>query len=334
MFAGLNLKQLEAFYWVATLGGFSAAAERLNTTQPGISMRLRELEDRLGTPVFSRTARGSRLTPKGRELLRLVEQLVELDRDWHSRLATTSALTGLVRVGAADTIAMTLLPGLLAQLSEQHPDIDVELFVDLSINLHARLRDGGIDVAFMVGEMGLPGFESRPLGTVDNAWMASPALRLPRRRLQASDLAALPVFTHSRGSHQHRTVMDWFAASGSRPARLHGCNSLAMMIRLTVAGLGISVLPLPLLRDELAAKQIRRLEVDLPLPPNRFVVAYASRPVQPAVQAIVELAQADAARAPVFSRPKGRTTRDGRRTETGKSRRSRTAGVQRRVREG
>jgi len=306
MFAGLNLKQLEAFYWVATLGGFSAAAERLNTTQPGISMRLRELEDRLGTPVLSRIARGSRLTPKGRELLRLVEQLVEIDRDWHSRLATTSALTGLVRVGAADTIAMTLLPGLLEQLAAQHPDIDVELFVDLSINLHARLGDGGIDVAFMVGEMGLPGFDSRPLGAVENAWMASPALPLPQRQLNARDLASLPVFTHSRGSHLHRTVMDWFAPTGSRPARLHGCNSLAMMIRLTIAGLGISVLPVPLLRDELASKRIRRLRTDLPLPPNRFVVAYASAPVQPAVQAIVELAVADAKRAPVF----GRSARD------------------------
>jgi DNA-binding transcriptional LysR family regulator len=302
MFAGLNLKQLEAFYWVAMLGGFSAAAERLNTTQPGISMRLRELEDRLGTPVFSRTARGSRLTPKGRELLRLVEQLVEIDREWHSRLATTSALTGLVRVGAADTIAMTMLPGLLEKLAEQHPDIDVELFVDLSINLHARLQDGGIDVAFMVGEMGLPGFASRTLGAVENAWMASPSLRLPRRTLSAADLADLPVFTHSRGSHLHRTVMDWFAAAGSRPARLHGCNSLAMMIRMTVAGLGISVLPVPLLAGELAAKQIRRLAVDVPLPPNRFVVAYASTPVQPAVRAIVELAVADSLRSPIFER--------------------------------
>jgi DNA-binding transcriptional LysR family regulator len=300
MFAGLNLKQLEAFYWVATLGGFSAAAERLNTTQPGISMRLRELEDRLGTPVFSRMRRGSRLTPKGRELLRLVEQLVEIDREWHSRLATTPALTGLVRVGAADTIAMTLLPNLLARLARQHPDLDVELFVDLSINLHARLHDGGIDVAFMVGEMGLPGYEAKPLGAVENAWMASPALRFPRRALHAGDLAGLPVFTHSRGSHLHRTVMDWFAASGQRPARLHGCNSLAMMIRLTIAGLGISVLPVPLLRDELAAKEIRRLNVETALPPNRFVVAYASTPVQPAVRAIVDLALADARDSSLF----------------------------------
>src|SRR6185369_71118 len=182
MFAGLNLKQLEAFYWVARLGGFSPAAARLNTTQPGISMRLRELEERAGAPVFSRAGRGSRLTPKGRELLRLVEQLVEIDRDWQARLGGASAMTGLVRVGAADTMAMTLLPPLLAEVAARHPDIDVELFVDLSVHLQARLRDGDIDIAFMVGDMGSPDYQARLLGDVENAWMCTPALALPRRR--------------------------------------------------------------------------------------------------------------------------------------------------------
>lgn len=302
MFAGLNLKQLETFYWIAHLGGFSAAATRLNTTQPGISMRLRELEDRLGEPVFDRShrGRGSRLTPKGRDLLRLVEQLVEIDREWQDRLGSPAALTGIVRVGAADTLAMTLLPSLLAQVAARHPDIDVELFVDLSVHLQARLREGEIDIAFMVGDMGSPEYEARPLGEVENAWMCGPQLALPRRRLQPADLARLPVFTHSRGSHLHRTVMSWFEAAGVRPVRLHGCNSLPMMIKLTVAGLGISVLPVPLLKEELAAGEIRRISVAAPLPPNRFVVAYAATPVQPAVRAIAELALQNTKEAGVF----------------------------------
>ncbi len=301
MFAGLNLKQLEAFYWVARLGGFSAAALRLNTTQPGISMRLRELEERLRSPVFHRTRRGSRLTPKGRELLRLVEQLVAIDREWEDRLGATTALTGLVRVGAADTMAMTLLPSLLAQIAARHPDIDVELYVDLSVHLSARLREGEIDIAFMVGDLDSPDYEARPLGEVENAWMCGAALALPRRRLTPADLARQPVFTHSRGSHLHRMVMAWFEAAGARPVRLHGCNSLAMMIKLTIAGLGISVLPVPLLRQELAGGLVRRIAVDSPVPPNRFIVAYAATPAQAAIRAIADLALVNAGAAGVFA---------------------------------
>ncbi|MBK8742411.1 MAG: LysR family transcriptional regulator [Betaproteobacteria bacterium] len=309
MFAGLNLKQLEAFYWVAHLGSFSAAATRLNTTQPGISMRMRELEVRVGAPVFdhSRRASGGRLTPKGREMLRLVEQLVEVDRAWQDRLGGPAALTGIVRVGAADTMAMLLLPSLLAQVAERHPDIDVELFVDLSIHLQARLREGEIDVAFMVGDMGSPEYEVKPLGEVENAWMGSANLKLPRRRLQPADLAKLPVFTHSRGSHLHRMVLGWFEASGARPVRLHGCNSLAMMIKLTIAGLGVSVLPVPLLKEELAAGSIKRIAVDSPVPPNRFVVAYAATPAQAAVRAIVDLALGSARATAVFRTGGGRS---------------------------
>ena len=94
--------------------------------------------------------------------------------------------------------------------------------------------------------------------------------------------------------------MNWFEAAGVRPVRLHGCNSLAMMIKLTIAGLGISVLPVPLLRDEMEAGLIKRIAVDSLVPPNRFVVAYAATPVQPAVRAIADLALSNAKETSVF----------------------------------
>lgn len=303
MLGGINLKQLEAFYWVARLGSFSGAAARLNTTQPGVSARLRELEARLGATVFDRSHRGARLTPKGRELLGFVERLVDLDREWQARLGATARITGLVRLGAADTVAMTLLPRLLAELGRAHPNVDVELVVDLSIHLQQRLREGEIDIAFIAGEMGSPEFDSRPLGEVENAWMCSPSLALPRRRLRAADLARCSIFTHSRGSHLHRMVSGWFERAGARPTRLHGCTSLAMMIKLTVAGLGISVLPLPLVGVELGNAQLRRLEVDPPIPPNRFVVTWPAMPVQPAVRVIADLAVECAQASDAFTRP-------------------------------
>lgn len=140
---------------------------------------------------------------------------------------------------------------LLAQVAARHPDVDVELIVDLSVHLQTRLRVGKIDVAFMVGDMGSPEYEARPLGEVENAWMCSADLKLPRRRVLPADLARQPVFTHSRGSHLHRPVMGRFEAARVRPVRLHGCNSLALMIKLTSAALGISVLPVPLLKREM-----------------------------------------------------------------------------------
>ena len=61
---------LESLLWIDRLGTFSAAAERLNTTQPAVSARMRELEQRLGSALFRRDGRTMSLTPAGRKLVR------------------------------------------------------------------------------------------------------------------------------------------------------------------------------------------------------------------------------------------------------------------------
>ena len=65
----IDLRNIETFFWVATLGGFRAAAEKLSATQPAISQRIASLESDLGVRLFDRDVRGIKLTAKGRELL-------------------------------------------------------------------------------------------------------------------------------------------------------------------------------------------------------------------------------------------------------------------------
>src|SRR3546814_16354527 len=62
----VSLYHLETLLWIDRLGTFSAAAERLNTTQPTVSARMRELEQRLGTALFRREGRAMSLTAAGR----------------------------------------------------------------------------------------------------------------------------------------------------------------------------------------------------------------------------------------------------------------------------
>ena len=71
-----NLKHIEAFLAVADLGSFRRAAERLNTTQPNISNRISQLEDRLGLRLMERDAGSVRLTPRGQALLAPARQVL------------------------------------------------------------------------------------------------------------------------------------------------------------------------------------------------------------------------------------------------------------------
>ena len=70
----MNLRQLEAYLWVARLGSFSKTAERLFTTQPAISSRIGNLEDELQVRLFERDGSRVRLTAAGRGLMRYAEE--------------------------------------------------------------------------------------------------------------------------------------------------------------------------------------------------------------------------------------------------------------------
>ena len=81
----IDLRNIETFFWVATLGGFRAAAEKLSATQPAISQRIASLESDLGVKLFERDVRGISLTAKGRELLSHAERMLQLRGDLRRR---------------------------------------------------------------------------------------------------------------------------------------------------------------------------------------------------------------------------------------------------------
>lgn len=291
MLRGLTLKQIETFYWTATLGSFTAAAARLNTTQPAISNRIREFELATDAKLFDPAVRLPRVTAKGREVLAVCEQFLQLARALEKSSGGTPSVGGLVRVGAADTVALTWLPMLMSRLGEQYPQIDVELIVDLSLHLQTRLETRELDIAFLVGPIGDPKISTRHLGNVRNAWMCAPAL-LPARgkTMSPKEMAQIPIFTHSRGSHLHQAMARWFEERGLRPTRVHGCNSLSTMIRMTIAGLGLSVLPIDMMQPEIAEKKLAVVTSRAKIPPNRFLVAHPSDSLDATMTLISDLA--------------------------------------------
>src|SRR5262245_52119345 len=125
----LSLAKLEAVYWVHRLGSFQAAAVQLNVTQPTISLRVRELEDQLGIQIFRRSGHKISLTEKGTELLVYADRLMAIADEMQSRIQNRPTFCGILRLGAADSFALTCLPGLLRRLEQTYPEMQVELHV-------------------------------------------------------------------------------------------------------------------------------------------------------------------------------------------------------------
>jgi DNA-binding transcriptional LysR family regulator len=286
----MNRKLLETFLWTARLGSFRAAADHLNSTQPTVSLRIRELERELGVPLFERRARASYLTPKGSELLPLAERALGLLHAMQHTAADPRTVTETVRVGVTELIAVTWLPDLVREITQRFPNVSLLLDVGLTRALARKLRAGESDLALCLGPGSEAGLKNVRLGDIKVGWFASPALRVKRRRLSAAELAQLPMISHAEDSALHEVAADWFERNGARCRRVNFCNSMHTVLILTRAGQGFSMLPEEYCRPYVANGEIRRLISD-PAPRSvEYVALYPHERTSPLIAAIAEMA--------------------------------------------
>ncbi|MFM7345572.1 MAG: LysR family transcriptional regulator [Tagaea sp.] len=314
MAALFDLKTLETFVWVATLGGFRAAAAKLNATQPAISQRIAGLEAQCGAALLERRARGAVPTEKGRALLEHAKRLLDLHGEMRAALARDGAIEGTLRLGVAETIVHTWLPRLIERLAREHPKLALEIEVDISPNLRERLLAHQIDLAFLLGPLSAPELRNLPLGKFELAFLASPKMGLPRKAPLVR-LAEHPIVTFARGTKPHIALAELFAQRGLRPARLHASAALSPAIKLALDGIAVALMPPAIVRAELAAGKLARIASDASLPALEFVACWPAAPGELRAARVAELAaETSSAALPRRSGSStGRTGRAGRR---------------------
>lgn len=289
----MTLKQLQAFFWVVRLGSFAAAAAKLNTTQSTISTRVIELESSLGVRLFERTGAAARLTAKGRDLLPLAERLLGLEAQIRSTVSDPASLSGAVKVGVAEFVALSWLPQWVASANRLFPNVVLEIDVDLTLSLQQKLAAGSLDLALLPGPTPDPSLVQKPLGAVTFCWMASPALGVPQAVLGARDLEPYTIILLSYHSNLHAILKNWFEVSGASPRRLDVCNSLATVASLTMSGLGVSFLPASFHRRDIEEGRLQVLRTEPPIAPLQYVAAYRSDRPHALVGPLSDLAVAE-----------------------------------------
>ncbi len=254
-----NLKHIEAFLAVADLGSFRRAAERLNTTQPNISNRISQLEDRLGLRLMERDAGSVRLTPRGQALLAPARQVLGAADALLSAAGDPSRFRGALRLGVSEMVAGTWLRRFMQGMKARYPGIDIDLTVDLSANLSKALFARDLDLTLQSGPFAQTVPRTVALGQSAYVWVGAPGLVVPGAPLEAAQIARHPVLTHSRGSIPQRQLQDHFQSIG-QPVRLVSASNISTCLQLAVDGLGIACLPEDLLAEPLAQGRLVRLD--------------------------------------------------------------------------
>lgn len=139
---------LRTFLAVSETLNFTRAGERLGVSQPTVSQHVGRLERATGRALVQRDTRAVTLTDNGRALAGFARTILAA-HDQATAYFTGSAMSGRVRFGAADDLALTQLPKILRDFRQLHPHITLELTVSQSGVLHRRLLAGHLDLVFI-----------------------------------------------------------------------------------------------------------------------------------------------------------------------------------------
>lgn len=266
----MKLSQLRILVAVAEQETFSEAALNLDMSQSAVSHSISALEEHLGVMLFSRGRHGARLTPVGDRIVNHARIILQQAEAIAQEAELARGLKGgRVRIASFRSVAIHLLPDAIAQFSQRHPDIAVNLSEhDNYLQVEKALREGRADIGFTL----LPAADDFDTWEVlQNAYVAlfPPNFRLAGSQLTWAELAQHPLIMPPADRIMMRDVYDHVQAHGHRLNVVSEVETDTTIVNLVAQGLGATILP------RLAAEPIpERVQVfDLPDPLVRTIGA-------------------------------------------------------------
>jgi DNA-binding transcriptional LysR family regulator len=247
-----ELKQLRVLRAIRDTGSFSAAADRLDYTQPAVSKIVASLEHEMGTVLVDRETRPIRLTDAGAALARHAEDMFERLLTAEAEVQAIAQLeSGSLSVGVFSSAGASFFVDALCALRAQHPAIRVSITEGMPSTLVDTLRAGDLDLAivFDFTQAGEDRGESLEvhhlLDDPFDAVVPADHTLAKASEVAYSDLAdedwLLPDF--GPDSPSMKVLSRGCAAAGYEPRILFRVNDCAMTLAMVAAGEGISALP-------------------------------------------------------------------------------------------
>ena len=257
----MEIRQLKAFVAIAETGTFTAAAERVHVTQAAISMQIRQLERETGAKLFVRAPRRVILTEAGEKLLERAQAILrEHDAALHEMAALTGAERGRLRIGSASArVSGDPLPEILKQLKSDHPKVETSVMSGTSEELVKHLMAGEIDVAFVSLPVEARGVQTELLNEDYLVAIASPRHKLSKQKVvSAYSLANEKLILGERGGNTRRLIDQFFSHAGVTPKVAMELSRLAAIKRMVEADMGVGIVPLQSVLDEVAQGRLVR----------------------------------------------------------------------------
>ncbi len=248
----LTIASLELACWIGKLGSFTAAAERLHTTQPAVSARVRELEEAVGQKLFARQGRGVELTVEGREFVRNAQRLLEQMEELSMSFTKTTA-AGVVRIGTS-SICLDLLASLTLRMTHSMPKVSYDVEIDRAGRLLDRLEARKLDIAIVSGPVDVHKFTVMSLGLDRMLWVTSAKVLQQNWNTRSDNrLENVPIWCVHRDSFYWSDATQKLVEHGADLDRINAIDNTLAAARIVSGGAGIGLLSETLIQRELAS---------------------------------------------------------------------------------
>ncbi len=296
-FRDLTFRQLRALAAVSASGSMTAAAARLNLTQPAVTLQLRNLQHLADLPLLQRTNDGMTLTAAGQEVLALFERVEAAIASCAASLDMIAGRTGgRVAIGAVST-AKYFVPFAMAAFSKLNPKIDISLSIGNREEIRQVLRGYELDFAIMGRAPSEIEVETHLIGDHPHVIIAPKGHWLAKDSgLAANDLTHETFLTREQGSGTRLLMEQLFESTALQPAIGMEMSSNETIKQAVIAGLGIAFISAHTVATELEDGRLVTLDVGgLPVVRQWFVVRRKDKVLLPPAQAMLDFLVAEGA---------------------------------------
>ncbi len=258
----IEIRHLQLVRAVTDTGTLTRAGGVLHLTQSALSHQLRDLESRLGTPLFLRVGKRLVLTPAGERLLLSADKVlttIEQTEDAIRQMAGDRR--GILRISTACYTCYHWLPPLLKRYSRGHPQVDVRIDATVTTDPVPALLDGRLDLALVSEPPRDRRVVTRPL--FDDEWVVVLSKTHPLASKEVFELEdfASETFLHHGPKEESIVYQDMLVPAGVAPAHFMEIQLTEAIIEMAKAGLGIGVLAWWAVEPHVRAGTVRALQL-------------------------------------------------------------------------
>lgn len=249
----MELTQLEFFLKVVEEGSFSKAAVRVYRTQPAVSIAVRRLEEEIGAQLFDRSQKTPTLTDAGELVYDYAQRILALRDQARNVVAELRSLQrGRVRIGSNESTSLYLLPHLILEYRERHPNVKVEIYRQVSERLPREVLDRNVDFALLAFEPVDSDLESFPILQDELVLIMNPDHPLAKREsVKIKELGKESFLAHNVKTGSRYKVVEAFTQHHTPLNVTLELATVETIKRFVQLKIGLAFVPHMCVREEL-----------------------------------------------------------------------------------